>query len=136
MGDVHLMAAVGAVLGWFEPILVPFAAAFCGLGWVVLSRGLSALFRGMRRELPFGPHLAVGTVVLVLCRPALDWAWRGYFPPNLPMPRPGLITADPGPLQTPPPLAPPIRPPAAADSTPSPGSPSPPAGRIQPDPLS
>ena len=27
LGDVHLMAAVGAVLGWFDPIIIFFVAA-------------------------------------------------------------------------------------------------------------
>lgn len=74
LGDVHLLAAVGAVLGWVDCIWVfPYIAPISGLVWVVMSIGLSAMFKRARRELPFGPHLAVATLVVILGRPAINW---------------------------------------------------------------
>ena len=88
LGDVHLMGAIGAVLGWVDPVFIFLLAPFFGLTWAVLSMGLSSLFRTKRRELPYGPHLAVATLVVLLCRPAVDWV-QGTFLPWLPMP--GLV---------------------------------------------
>jgi len=87
LGDVHLMGAVGAVLGWVDPVFIFLAAPFFGLTWAFLSMGVSSLFRKERRELPYGPHLAVATLVLLLCRPALNWVILHYAPF---MPLPGL----------------------------------------------
>ncbi len=67
------MAAVGAVLGWLDPIFVFFIAPFSGLLWVAVSKGLVTLFRKGRRELPYGPHLAAATVVVIACRSAINW---------------------------------------------------------------
>ncbi len=73
IGDVHMLAAVGAVLGWLDPIFVFFIAPFSGLLWVAVSKGLVTLFRKGRRELPYGPHLAAATVVVIACRSAINW---------------------------------------------------------------
>jgi leader peptidase (prepilin peptidase)/N-methyltransferase len=88
LGDVHLLAAVGAVLGWRDPIWVFFLAPFLGLGWHVVSMPLARVMRGVRRELPYGPHLAVATLLVVLGRPGLDRAWTaitGQPPPGPPL---------------------------------------------------
>lgn len=69
LGDVHLMCAVGAVLGWIDSTLAFFAAAFVGLAWALLG----AVFRGgMLRQLPYGPHLAVATVLVLLGKPLIE----------------------------------------------------------------
>jgi leader peptidase (prepilin peptidase) / N-methyltransferase len=86
LGDVHLLAAVGAVLGWFDPILIFFIAPFSGLLWAIGSIGIGSMFKKARRELPYGPHLAVATLVVILYRPSMQAAWQRYFPPTLPMP--------------------------------------------------
>ena len=65
LGDVHLLAAVGAALGWRDPIFIFFAAAFVGLFWVLLTILLGGVFKGLRRELPYGPHLAVATLLVI-----------------------------------------------------------------------
>ena len=78
LGDVHLMGAVGAVLGWVDPIWISLLAPFSGLSWVVVSMGISSLFKRERRELPYGPHLALVTLVVILCRPAFDWVQSVY----------------------------------------------------------
>jgi prepilin signal peptidase PulO-like enzyme (type II secretory pathway) len=88
-GDVHLLAAVGAALGWFDPILIFFLAPFSGLAWAFLSMGIASVFKRARRELPYGPHLAVATLVVMLCRPGLHRLWQNFMP-KVPWPSPGL----------------------------------------------
>lgn len=61
LGDVHLMAAVGAVTGWVVPTLAFFVAPFFGLLWA-----LYLWLRRNQRELPYGPWLAAGTVAVML----------------------------------------------------------------------
>ena len=90
LGDVHLMGAVGAVLGWFDPIIIFFLAPFSGLTWAIVSKGIAALFKKVRRELPYGPHLALATGVLIFCRPAVQHLWAMLFP-MIPWPQPGLV---------------------------------------------
>ncbi len=87
LGDVHLLGAIGAVLGWLDPLWIFFLAPFSGLTWVVVSMGASSFFKRKRRELPYGPHLAVATLVVILCRPAMNWAQSTYLPG---LPPPGL----------------------------------------------
>lgn len=66
MGDVHLMAAVGAALGWIDPLLAFFTAPLFGLSWAMLS----AVSRGSRiGALPFGPHLALATIAVIAAKP-------------------------------------------------------------------
>ena len=61
MGDVHILAAVGAVTGWVVPSLAFFIAPFFGLLWALY------LWVGHRqRELPYGPWLACGSLVVML----------------------------------------------------------------------
>ena len=91
LGDVHLLAAVGAVLGWFDPILIFFVAPFSGILWAFMSMGVSSIFKTARRELPYGPHLAVATVIVMACRPGIEKVWEVYFPPPMAMPLPGLL---------------------------------------------
>ena len=90
LGDVHVLAAVGTVLGWADPIFIFLLAPFSGLLWVVLSIGLSAMLKRGRRELPFGPHLAVAVLAVIVCRPVVIWVQTTYLPPGLGPPQPGL----------------------------------------------
>jgi leader peptidase (prepilin peptidase)/N-methyltransferase len=80
LGDVHLLGAVGAALGWIDATWVFFIAPFFGLGWVFVSMGLGTVFKRLRRELPYGPHLAAATLAVVLCRPAIMWVQSTYLP--------------------------------------------------------
>lgn len=87
MGDVHLMGAAGATLGWIDPIVAFFIAPFSGLAWIAVSGVLGSLRKGSsRREIPYGPHLALAIVAVVLLRPAIIDAGRLLFP--------GLISAN------------------------------------------
>jgi len=68
LGDVHLLAAVGACLGWTAgalsfAIAVPVA--------LYLELVLRTRWGGKRRAMPFGPALAVGAVLAILLRPWL-----------------------------------------------------------------
>ena len=73
MGDVHLMAAVGACVGAGASTVAFFLAPFFGL---VLAIYLIAT--GTRRELPYGPYLSLGTafVMLFYC-PIAAWLAPG-----------------------------------------------------------
>ena len=61
LGDVHLMAAVGAVLGWQSPVIAFFVAPFLGLGWALFR-----LVAHRSREIPYGPFLSVATVIVMI----------------------------------------------------------------------
>ncbi|MBX3374060.1 MAG: prepilin peptidase [Phycisphaeraceae bacterium] len=103
LGDVHLMVAVGAVLGPWDPVLAFFIAPFIGLAWKGLSTAVDLLRRlsrrgrgargpggaglGMARALPFGPHLAVASIAVVLARHPIE---RGLGQLNIPIPARGL----------------------------------------------
>lgn len=61
LGDVHLLAAVGAVAGWIVPSVAFFLAPFFGLAWALylwLARN--------QRELPYGPWLAAAALVVMI----------------------------------------------------------------------
>jgi leader peptidase (prepilin peptidase)/N-methyltransferase len=61
MGDVDLLASVGAVTGWIVPSITFFMAPFFGLLWA-----LTLLVRRRQRELPYGPWLAIAALVVLL----------------------------------------------------------------------
>jgi len=69
LGDVHLMAGVGACLGWIDATLAFFAAAFVG---IVLTIYTLALSRSVARAMPYGPSLAIATVLVLLAKPAIE----------------------------------------------------------------
>lgn len=69
LGDVHMMAAVGACLGWIDSGLAFFLAAFVGLFWTLISTVFSG---SLRRAMPYGPYLAVATVLVLLGKPLIE----------------------------------------------------------------
>jgi hypothetical protein len=83
MGDVHLLAAIGAALGWHDALAVFLIAPFLGLAfaatvailatrplaWVLGGRFAGA--RGRLREIPYGPYLAAAAALVVFARPAI-----------------------------------------------------------------
>ncbi|MEM7754478.1 MAG: prepilin peptidase [Planctomycetota bacterium] len=85
LGDVHLMAAVGACLGWIDPVVAFFVAAFVGVA-VEVVRGL--LFREVKRTMPYGPYLAIATVLVIVFKPWVEWGLGGLlrFGGALPLP--------------------------------------------------
>ena len=73
MGDVHILAAVGAVVGWAVPTIAFFVAPFFGLAWAIylwLSRG--------QRELPYGPWLGAGSLVVILFYDTISYWLRPH----------------------------------------------------------
>ena len=85
LGDVHLMAAVGACLGWIDPVIAFFLAAFVGVAWAVLARVVGGR---LNRAMPYGPFLAFATLLVVVGKPLIEsglgrlWGMNG--PLNLP----------------------------------------------------
>ena len=80
MGDVKMLAMVGAFLGWqltlLTLMLASFSGTFIGLFFIVTKRG------GMKYALPFGTFLALGAAAAATVGPAiLEWylgmLWRG-----------------------------------------------------------
>ncbi len=65
LGDVHLVGAIGAVLGWRDAVLVFFIAPFIGLGVVFIGSLLGKKFRTQVRVIPYGPYLAIATAILM-----------------------------------------------------------------------
>jgi len=69
LGDVKMLALIGAFLGWrgavLSLLLGAFAGAFLGLTMMAVGRG------GMKSQLPFGAFLAVGGLVALFFGPAL-----------------------------------------------------------------
>ena len=69
LGDVKMLALIGAFLGWRGAVVAlllgAFAGAFLGLVLMALGRG------GMKSQLPFGAFLAVGGLVALFFGPAL-----------------------------------------------------------------
>ncbi len=83
LGDVHLMAAVGACLGWIDAVLAIPLAAVVGLYWVIIS---IASGRPAGRAMPFGPYLAIGTLLVMFGKPLVEMglSFLTAFPINLP----------------------------------------------------
>jgi leader peptidase (prepilin peptidase)/N-methyltransferase len=83
MGDVHLLAGIGAALGWIDPIRIFFLAPFIALAWIAVTRLVATLRGRSTRELPYGPHLAAATVLVMVARPFVDELQRMLLqPPN------------------------------------------------------
>jgi leader peptidase (prepilin peptidase)/N-methyltransferase len=77
MGDVKMLAMIGAFLGWklmlVTLVLASFAGSLVGLGLIVSGRG------GMKLALPFGTFLAVGALVAAVAGdPFLAW-YLGFY---------------------------------------------------------
>ena len=85
LGDVHVLAAVGACLGWPDAVLTFFAAVLVGLLMAIIG----GVFRlKVARMMAFGPALAMGAVVVLIGKPWIE-VWLGVLmgrhgPLNLP----------------------------------------------------
>lgn len=71
LGDVHLLAAVGAVLGWKAATWTFVIALPVAIGYTIIALCLRPIVRLPVRELPLGPHLAVAAVIALLATPWL-----------------------------------------------------------------
>jgi len=77
LGDVTLMAMVGAWVGWQASVLTFFLAAFIGL-----AHGLVQMVRHRENELPYGPSLCLACAVVIVCwRPLWQWAGGPFTQP-------------------------------------------------------
>ncbi|HJU41643.1 MAG TPA: prepilin peptidase [Vicinamibacterales bacterium] len=77
MGDVKMLAMIGAFLGWkmvlVTLVLSSFSGALIGVALIALQRG------NMKLALPFGTFLAAGAVAAMLVgQPLADW-YAGFF---------------------------------------------------------
>jgi leader peptidase (prepilin peptidase)/N-methyltransferase len=77
MGDVKMLAMLGAFLGWRQVLLTlvlsSFAGAIVGVALLLASRG------NMRYALPFGTFLAMAALVAMLAgEPILAW-YLGFY---------------------------------------------------------
>jgi leader peptidase (prepilin peptidase)/N-methyltransferase len=86
LGDVHLMAGVGACLGWMDPLLAFFTAPFLGIGWAMLSVVFRQVFHRRGTALPYGPHLAAATLMVLILKPLYELALSTIMgrPVNIP----------------------------------------------------
>ena len=78
MGDVKMLAMIGAFLGWklmlVTLVLASFAGSFVGVGMIAFGRG------GMKAALPFGTFLAVGALVAAVAGDALLAWYMSLYP--------------------------------------------------------
>jgi leader peptidase (prepilin peptidase)/N-methyltransferase len=77
MGDVKMLAMIGAFLGWkavlVTMVLSSFSGAVIGVSLLASQRG------GMKLALPFGTFLAVGALVAMFVgAPLINW-YAGFF---------------------------------------------------------
>jgi len=74
LGDVKLVAAMGAFLGFPSIFLAVFIGSFVGA-----LVGIFLLFAGRKRlgqQIPFGPYLALGAILVLLWGTRIfDWYW-------------------------------------------------------------
>ncbi|MCC6909125.1 MAG: prepilin peptidase [Phycisphaerales bacterium] len=66
LGDAHMLACVGAVLGWVDPILVFFLAPFLAILGMLIGTALSRWLKGFARYIPYGPWIALAAVVVII----------------------------------------------------------------------
>jgi leader peptidase (prepilin peptidase) / N-methyltransferase len=76
LGDVHLMAAVGAALGWVDACVIFMLAALLGLAHTVLVMGATQMMKKRATPIPYGPHLCGAAVLMILFRqPIAYFVW-------------------------------------------------------------
>ena len=63
LGDVHLMGAVGAVIGPIWVVIAFFIAPFFGLAWAV-----ARMFFKKTHEIPYGPFLSLGVFAVMILK--------------------------------------------------------------------
>jgi prepilin signal peptidase PulO-like enzyme (type II secretory pathway) len=66
LGDVHLMAAIGAVLGWRAALITFFIAPFFGMAGTLMILLLRRVGRRQGRVVPYGPYLAMATAATLM----------------------------------------------------------------------
>ncbi len=74
LGDVHFMAAVGAVVGGPLAVVAFFMAPFVALLWALVLKIMKK-----PNVLPFGPWLAVASILVMLIGPPIVRIYEGYL---------------------------------------------------------
>ena len=84
-GDIHILAVVGAFMGWQAAVLTFFLSAFFGLIPslmklipYLMKRITGRQWNPSEREIPLGPFLSMAAVTLML---TWHWAWPKLFLP-------------------------------------------------------
>lgn len=71
-GDIKLMAAAGFLLGWRNVLIALMLGAVVGTLWLAVTRTLKK--SDMKKEVPFGPHLAIGILLsMYFANPLMQW---------------------------------------------------------------
>jgi prepilin signal peptidase PulO-like enzyme (type II secretory pathway) len=80
LGDVHLMAGVGAVAGPMLAALAFFVGPFIAIPWIIVLK-----ISGKPNALPYGPWLSVSSIICLLVGyPMLAWYFAIAFPNGVP----------------------------------------------------
>lgn len=80
LGDVHLLGAIGALVGWDGAILVFFIAPFFGLLGAAVLAIYGKLRQGESRMIPYGPSLAAAALIIMYWRiPILQYVQAYLF---------------------------------------------------------
>ncbi len=77
MGDVKMLAMIGAFLGWqsmlLTLVLASFLGSFVGLGLIAIRRG------GMKSALPFGTFLAIAALIAASAGDRIVGWYLGFY---------------------------------------------------------
>ena len=82
LGDVHILGAAGATLGWKIAVITFFMAPFIALAWLAISGGLNRIRGIQSREIPYGPYLAIACAVSFLGNPWVEAFLVALLTPN------------------------------------------------------
>lgn len=77
LGDVHLMGAAGAIIGWFPIVVAFFVAPFFGLAWAIYQA-----ISKKTRQIPYGPFLSMGIFAVMIYHDWIRMYLAAYYMQN------------------------------------------------------